>query len=274
MNAGEAGGLLARIEAYFDSAPRAAARAEDWYPFTLFVHEGEGWPYYARPAIGATRFSGRDVERVRQRQRALRVPEAFEWVAETTPGLATAARDAGLPVERHPLLALDPRARARPPLPAGTTVRLVTLDDDLALVDAVAHVGFGSPGTARGTAGGDALRQAARRRPAGWIEFIRARIRSGQTTMAIALVDGLPVSTGSHQPVGDVTEVVGVATLPAFRRRGLAGVVIDRLVENALSKGVETVFLSAGDDVIARVYERLGFRRVGTACGAEPEESG
>jgi hypothetical protein len=30
------------------------------------------------------------------------------------------------------------------------------------------------------------------------------------------------------------------------------------------------VFLSAGGDDVARVYGRVGFRRVGTACIAEP----
>ena len=75
-----------------------------------------------------------------------------------------------------------------------------------------------------------------------------------------------PVAAGAHQPVGDVTEIVGVATLPAVRRQGLGGAVTGALVEDALERGVETVFLSAGSDDIARVYARLGFRRVGTAC--------
>jgi predicted GNAT family acetyltransferase len=70
--------------------------------------------------------------------------------------------------------------------------------------------------------------------------------------------------------VGGVSEIVGVATLPAFRRRGLAAVVVDCLIDHALAHGVTTVFLSAGSDDVARVYARLGFRRVGTACTAEP----
>ena len=32
----------------------------------------------------------------------------------------------------------------------------------------------------------------------------------------------------------------------------------------AAAAGVETVFLSAGDEDVARVYERVGFRRVGS----------
>ena len=32
----------------------------------------------------------------------------------------------------------------------------------------------------------------------------------------------------------------------------------------------DMVFLSSGDDDVARVYERVGFRRQATACTAEP----
>ncbi len=38
-----------------------------------------------------------------------------------------------------------------------------------------------------------------------------------------------------------------------------------RLVEHARERGAEVVFLSAADDAVARMYERLGFRRIGTA---------
>jgi predicted GNAT family acetyltransferase len=41
-------------------------------------------------------------------------------------------------------------------------------------------------------------------------------------------------------------------------------------VDDARERGVRTIFLSAQDDAVARVYERVGFVRVGTACIAEP----
>src|SRR5689334_25410134 len=78
--------VLDRLEAYYDAAPRSAARTEEIGPFTLFVGEGP-WPYYARPRLGATAFTADEVAVVRARQRELGVPEAFEWVHETTPGL-------------------------------------------------------------------------------------------------------------------------------------------------------------------------------------------
>jgi predicted GNAT family acetyltransferase len=70
--------------------------------------------------------------------------------------------------------------------------------------------------------------------------------------------------------VGAVTEITGVATLPSARRRGLGALVTGRLVQDARERGAELIFLSAGSEDIARVYARLGFERVGTACIAEP----
>ena len=68
------------------------------------VRQGPGWPYYARPMLGAREFAPADVVRVRQRQTKLGIPEAFEWVAETTPGVARAVQATGLPVAAHPLM--------------------------------------------------------------------------------------------------------------------------------------------------------------------------
>jgi ribosomal protein S18 acetylase RimI-like enzyme len=167
-------------------------------------------------------------------------------------------------------MVLDPAAARRPPAPAGVELRLVTPDDDLARIDAVARIGFAVGGTAVGQLGVTALAgQAAEASPA-LLAKQRERLVAGWTVSAVALVGGDPVSVGSHQPVGEVSEVVGVATLPAMRRRGIGAAVTGLLVADAIGRGVETLFLSAGSDEVARVYERTGFRRVGTACIAEP----
>ena len=77
------------------------------------------------------------------------------------------------------------------------------------------------------------------------------------------------MSTGGYQHALGVAEVVGVATLPTARRRGLGGAVTARLATLALERGLGLVFLSAQDDDVARVYERIGFRRIGTVGLAE-----
>ena len=264
-------GLLERIERYYDTVPRAAARPEELPPLVLFVRQGAGWPYYARPLLGARAFTAAGVRLVRERQRALGVPERFEWIDEVTPGLGVAATEAGLVVTRHPLLVLGRHQPVEPP--NGLTIRRATAEDDLMLFSAVAQVGFRHPGTARGAAGVDEARRIAVEPGAGRAQFEREQLRAGRTVMVIALADGAPVGVGSHQPRDGVSEIVGVATLPAFRRRGIAAAITSQLVRDALERGVQTVFLSADDEEIARVYERVGFHPVATACIAEPLEA-
>ncbi len=106
---------LARLERYYDHVPRANAKVEDIGPFTLFVSTG-AWPYYARPRQGhAGTSTATDVMAVRVRQEELDVPVSFEWIDEVSPGLAGAATDAGLVVEKRPLLVLDSLVRCDPP---------------------------------------------------------------------------------------------------------------------------------------------------------------
>jgi ribosomal protein S18 acetylase RimI-like enzyme len=259
---------LGRLERYYDAVPRAAARAEDFGPLTLFVRESPGRPYYARPTrdwAGPAATAG-DVDRVRARQRELGVPEAFEWVAEVTPALREAVGATGLCAHAHPLMVREDAAVPDPhPL-----VRVLGADDpSLAGALAVPHVAFAAPGTALGAAGPAELAAEITAR-AGDLPAAAERVRAGRTVVAAAVEDGVVLSSGMHLPVGGVSEVAGVGTLPAARRRGLALAVTAALVADARTRGVDTVFLSAGDDDVARIYGRLGFRRVATALIAEP----
>jgi predicted GNAT family acetyltransferase len=132
----------------------------------------------------------------------------------------------------------------------------------------VASLGFGAPGTAVGAIGPEALSTAAV--DPGAVELTRERLATGRAVTAVASVGGRPVAVGTHQPVDGVTEVVGVATLPAYRRRGLGAAVTSALADDAFSRGIDTVFLSAGDETIARVYARVGFATIGRAGSAAP----
>jgi ribosomal protein S18 acetylase RimI-like enzyme len=161
-----------------------------------------------------------------------------------------------------------------PPAPSinGISLRMAAPDDDVGILNAVAIVGFSSPGTATGPEGSAELASVLSQRKSDADGFVRERLRQGLTVTYAAYVDGAPVCVGSHQPVDGVSEVVGVATLPAFRRRGIAAAVVHRLLVDALERGITTVFISADDDNVARIYERVGFRRTATACVAEANE--
>ncbi|MEP6650769.1 MAG: GNAT family N-acetyltransferase [Lapillicoccus sp.] len=259
--------ILADLERYYDTAPRATCDTEELGSLTLFVARS-GFPYYARPRLGvANEITADDVTAVLERQRELDVPQAVEWVHDTTPSLLPAARSAGMTVEECPLLVLaqDP---FEPDPAAG--VRVVAADDpQLGLVRAAINVGFGNAGTSVGEASVAERDAEAAARPES-AERIAELITAGLSVLAGAFhPQAGPVGGGNHNPRGDVTELVGVGVLPAYRRRGLAAAITARLARHAMDHGVETVFCSAHDDAVARVYESVGFRRVGTACIAE-----
>ena len=262
--------LLHRIERYYDAVPRGTCDVEQHGPFTLFVAR-QGWPFYARPSLGwqPGRVTADDVRRVRDRQRELGVPESFEWLADLAPDLATACRDAGLVVRELPLLVHhEPLAV---PVPDGIRIRRLTADDPaVAAGQVVAQLGFAAAGTEVGEAG-PAERDAvlAGRDPA-QSDNLRDLIRDGRAVYVVAEDEHGVLCAGGHNPVDRVTEVVGVATLPSARRRGLGAAVTDTLVADAVRRGLEVIFLSASDAAVARVYERVGFRRVATAMTAEP----
>lgn len=277
--------VFTRLERFYDAVPRDAAVVEEIGGFTLFVRDGEGWPYYARPRLGDLGTpSAADVTAVRQRQRDLGAPEAFEWVHETTPGLLPVARSAGLDVLLAPLMVLESAALV-PDLPLpGATVRILDpagpgFAGDIGLSRAVGRLGFGTPADATTVQSGSlvvevagpAQRDLVPPLPEAAVAELTRRHATGAMVSAVveSPSDGI-LACGSVQRVGAVAEVVGVATLPAARRRGYASQLTASLARHTLLDGSDLVFLSAGDDDIARLYSKVGFRRIGTACIAEP----
>jgi GNAT superfamily N-acetyltransferase len=252
--------LLRTLDAYLDTAPRVASRVESLGPFTVFVGTGP-WPYYARPMPGrGLAVSADAVAAVCARQKELGTAVALEWVVELAPALGEAATAAGLEWNAMPLLVLEQ------PFPAaavpGVRTRVLAADDP-ALPAAVAavEVGFGTPGTASGAAG-LAERDAAIAAGGDAVAFRQELIRDGHLVLVAAETEDGPVAGGAAVPRGAVAELTGIATLPAWRRRGVGAMVAGELTQAMSAVGVRTVFLSAGDEDVARVYERVGFRRV------------
>ncbi|KUL24859.1 GNAT family N-acetyltransferase [Actinoplanes awajinensis] len=280
--------LFDRLEQFYDALPRPWARIEEIGSLVLFVREGEGWPYYARPRLGAPAPTTGDLLDVRRRQRDLGVPETLEWVHETTPDLLAVARSAGLDALLAPLLRLDPQALV-PDLPVpGGAIR--TLDPagagfaaDLSASRAVAQLAFAAPAyrsaleSAEKTLLIEGAGPSERDATAGLglsdevIRHTRLTLDSGDYETVVVEADGEGiVATGTSMRVGEVAEIAGVATLPTARGRGYASQLTATLARRLLERGVRLIFLSAGDDDVARLYTRVGFRRIGTACVAEP----
>jgi GNAT superfamily N-acetyltransferase len=270
-------GLLDRIERYFTLAPLADAQVRAVGRLQVPIGSPE-WPYPARPRPGQEgAVSVADVRAAVALQEQAGLPAAVEWLGDRCRGLAGVARSAGLVVDELPLLVADDPVAVL--LPAEVRLFLVGADDPrLGLYQRLTELAFASPGpvAAAPAAAGRGIPDVAAGDPGPAeippTEALRERVASGRTVMMVAVDDGQPVAIGSHQPVEvdgtEISEVVGVATLPRFRGRGLGAGLTSALVEHA-RQSADLVFLSAGDDDVARVYERAGFARVGTSCLAE-----
>ena len=196
---------------------------------------------------------------MRSRQRHLGVPESFEWVDETTPALRPVMHAAGMSVQRYPLLVLHGDAGA-PDLHPTSCVRLMSVDDpDLGAVDAAIGASFG-PSDAEPPTAQDSTT----------LPALRRRMARGETVVVGAFVDGRPVGGGMHNPRIGVSEIVGVGVLGAHRGQGLGAAVTATLARDAAAHGAVVVFCSAGSHDVARIYERIGFRRTAHACIANP----
>ena len=260
-------GLLDCVERYFAAAPVADARIEPVGGLDVPIAE-PAWPYPARPRPDGGPVTADDVRAAMALLEDSGLPAVIEWVPERSPGTAAAARAAGLTVEELPLLvAVDP-VELLPPW--GVRLYLVGADDpQLPHYQHVAATAFATPGGAAdvGDVPLDGSPEARARTVA-----LRDRIADGRTVMMVAVEDGRPVAVGSHQPLDvdgtEISEVVGVATLPRLRGRGLGAGITSALVAHA-TETADMVFLAAGDDDVARVYERAGFARLATTAVAE-----
>lgn len=243
--------VLQLLEYYYDRAPRGSADAVAVPGFTLFVAR-TGWRFYGRPHPGA-HYDADAVRAVREQLADHSVPDQLEWVDELVPTLRPAAAQAGMTVHENPLLVLQNPIPI--PVPPGVDVQILAADDSR-MADTVAAVNASFRGT-------DAIE------PVPVTESTRQQVRDGWLVMAGAFEHGEAVGGGTHAPRDAVSELTGIATLPHTRRRGIGAAITSVLTRDAMAGGATTVFLSAGSDAVAGVYERVGFMRVGTACVAE-----
>nr|WP_208329459.1 hypothetical protein [Streptomyces sp. 846.5] len=85
----------------------------------------------------------------------------------------------------------------------------------LSIPGVLLRLAFAQPGTRVGSAGVAELDEAVRGRAGdGSVERAVERILAGLTCVAAAVEDGTALCAGQHQPVGAVSEIVGVGTLP------------------------------------------------------------
>jgi predicted GNAT family acetyltransferase len=81
--------------------------------------------------------------------------------------------------------------------------------------------------------------------------------------LARDIATGTPAGAAMTIPAIDgITEVVGIAVLERFRKRGIAAALTYRLSQLAFDRGLRTLFLSPASDEGERIYGRVGYRSV------------
>ena len=81
---------------------------------------------------------------------------------------------------------------------------------------------------------------------------------NGCTTDAPALPDELYHDAALHRPGGAYQTVFGLDVLPGFRRQGVAGALLTRLIDAARVRGCQGVVLTCKDH-LKPYYEKFGF---------------
>jgi ribosomal protein S18 acetylase RimI-like enzyme len=158
------------------------------------------------------------------------------------------------------LMVLGDRAACEPVRP-GEPDRDVTLQAIRRAVDA-------RPGDPRDMAG--VLTEAFGSPPARTAELaadLDRTLDDPRVALAMARVDGVPAAVAKATSFGGHTYVSSVGTRPAFRGRGLAGLVTRHAVAAAGTEVRDTVYLGvfSGNQPALHLYGRLGFVSIGEA---------
>lgn len=219
-------------------------------PFTLFFHPHDPLVYlnYAIPDEPVEGDLAAPLAALRAEFAARARVARFEYVEELAPGLAASLAAAGFRLElRAPLMICTRESYRRAPEVPGLEIsRLAASAPEAELVafHATQRQGFGLG------------------EPAAWpaeVERLRRFFDAGRGFLG--RLEGRPVGAAQFSaPRGGLTELVGIATLEPFRRRGIASRLVAEAVREAFACGVELAFLSAGDERAGHVYERAGFR--------------
>jgi ribosomal protein S18 acetylase RimI-like enzyme len=247
--------LIASLQDYQRKAAAHSKRVHACPPFRLYLHPTDSFRYFnfAIPDHPIEELSQTELDALEAafvaRERSLR----FEFLHEYTPRLRHLLDAFAVPLEgENPLLVCRPDTWADVPRPVGLEIRLLTPDspgEDLAADINVGSRGFGEVG-----------RDATPER----VADLRRRLGTGNQYF-LARIGGEPAAVGAYMVLLDgMTEVVGIATLPEHRRQGIAAAVTAEITRHAFQQGAHTAFLTAADDDASRVYQRSGYRRIGT----------
>ena len=93
----------------------------------------------------------------------------------------------------------------------------------------------------------------------------RASFENGANRFFAAVCDGCFVGFGGYSVAADQADVIDVAVAPLYRRRGIARMLMEKMLTDAAAHGACDVFLEvrASNEGAIALYTSLGF----TPCG-------
>ena len=241
---------ITRLQAYLRNSASERYHTVPLTPFTLFFHPTDRFPHfnYAIPDEPVTGDVQSQLHALRQEYTRRGCQPRFEFIEEYAPDLAAALWAAGFVEEgRQHFMICTPLSFKTPSTIQGVTISVVRADAPLADVQAyitVQRQGFDPTNTTPVTE-----EEAQGYHPT---------LETG--TSFLACLDRVPVAAGMlMNPLDGITELAGVATLAAYRRRGIAAALTAYALQTAFAQGVEIACLTAGDAAAGRVYEQAGF---------------
>jgi ribosomal protein S18 acetylase RimI-like enzyme len=228
-------------------------------PFLATFNRTSPNPYlnYAIPTDAAepTQSDVADLVRAyRQRGRRARL----EYVRDIAPSVETALLAGGFRFEgRLPLMAFGGPDAAKVRPPQGIDLVVPSSDDELYAMATVQAEAYGEEPPDFGV-----------------VADRKHAVERGSLAMVARHRDDTIVAAGSCSPIHDgLSEVAGIAVVPAQRRRGIATALAQRLAFELMTRGADLPWLMAAGESEQHAYERAGFVVVGEILHLSMEAS-
>lgn len=238
-----------RIQDYLRYASSRGRETVQIGPFqaTFNTHSDNPYLNYGIPDDGAVPTPGEVQAFIQAYEQHARKPR-LEYIPKIAPAVEAALLDAGFQVEyRTPLMVYETGSQQPMPTPPNIKLVIPSTDDDYRGMLTAQNDAYGE--------GPPSVEETAR---------FRDSVESG-TIAVLARVESTGEAVGGGictAPRGGLTELAAVGVITAFRRRGIAGALSRRLVEEALKHGATLPFLMAEGEAEARIYARAGFTRI------------
>jgi ribosomal protein S18 acetylase RimI-like enzyme len=253
---------VADLETYMRKAAALTHDMVELPPFALYFnpHDALRFYNYAIPTEPVSQPAAETLAALRAAFTEHGRPPRFEFIEEFAPELGSALSAAGFALEDRTVLLVCTPDTCRP-APFIPGLEIITLTPDSPAEDLLARMEVQRQGF--GDTSGEAPTL---------VDVKRFRPKLAQCGAFLARLDGAPVAAGDFTaPLDGFTELMGIATLEEYRRRGIGLALTAHAAQTAFERGVEIAFLTAADERAGRVYERVGFWPYATAVAYAAE---